>query len=67
MKLTREVAQQMYRDDEMIEFVVAPWAIEGLVEWLDSRGIDLMQGPPAENLEEHPFRWFVASPRSPQK
>lgn len=48
---------------EMVEFVVNPGLLPGLVDWLDGRGLDFVQGPPHEDAEPDALRWFIVSPR----
>lgn len=66
MKLTPEEAQRIDETQESIEWVVHPAMVPGLVAWLNTRGIDLVQGPPPEERPDA-LRWFVASPRMLQR
>lgn len=60
-KLTKERAEELRQDDEMIEFVVHPTFIPTLVRWLDTMDADLVQGPPDVDSK---IKWFIFSPRS---
>ena len=62
-KLTREKAEELRRADTMIEFMVHPVLIPALVDWIDSRDADLVQGP-SDSDDDSGIPWFVLSPRS---
>lgn len=60
--LTKEKAEELKGSSTFVNFCVHPNLLPGLVDWLDTHAMDLVQGPSDEDDDGMP--WFVVSPRS---